>query len=183
MGKRFFIVPMGVLVLCGAVAVGASIASSTPKSSSSKSSSHSSSSSTTHSTHSTSGSKSSGHTTGHTSSSTSKSAGTTHSTTTGATPQFKNGPHPAGAQTVSSQVMAKASRTQQHLHLHEWHHWHHWYHHWWWGAVVVLPASNSGLVTSVPNGNTLSVLDAGNVPRRVRLAGVAAPVAGQPFFS
>jgi endonuclease YncB( thermonuclease family) len=79
--------------------------------------------------------------------------------------------------------MAKASRTQQHLHLHEWHHWHHWYHHWWWGAVVVLPASNSGLVTSVPNGNTLSVLDAGNVPRRVRLAGVAAPVAGQPFFS
>ena len=35
----------------------------------------------------------------------------------------------------------------------------------------------------VPSGNTLSVLNGANVPRRVRLYGVASPMNGQGFFA
>jgi endonuclease YncB( thermonuclease family) len=36
-------------------------------------------------------------------------------------------------------------------------------------------------VVNALSGNTLSVLNAGNIARPVRLAGVAAPLSGQPF--
>jgi micrococcal nuclease len=154
------------------------------KSSSSRPSSHS-----TGSSHAT---PSPSHTSGgHASSSTSKSTGSSVHQSTGSsshqtistTSQFKNGPHPPGPHVLGTEMLAHASRMEHHFHRHEWHRWHHWHHHWIWGAVVFLPVSHSGLVTAVPNGNTLSVMNAANVPRRVRLAGVAAPVAGQGFFS
>jgi serine/threonine protein kinase/endonuclease YncB( thermonuclease family) len=50
-------------------------------------------------------------------------------------------------------------------------------------TVYVRPATAVGAVVGVPSGNTLSVTNAAGVVQGVRLAGVAAPVVGQPFFS
>ena len=167
-----------ILLLLAVASLAATALAGNPpsKGSSSKSTSHSTGSSHTTSSRSTSG---------HTSSSTSKSTGSImhQSTGTSAGNTFKNGPHPPGSHVLGAELMAHTSLMQQHLHRNEWHRWHHWHHHWIWGSMVFLPVSHAGLVTAVPNGNTLSVMDAGNIPRRIRLAGVAAPVAGQAFFS
>jgi micrococcal nuclease len=119
--------------------------------------------------------------------STSSGSGTSGRSISGATSrsggasQFKGGAHPAGAHTLSADFATHGSKVQHQLQSD--HHWHHWHHPWIWGSAVYLPASNSGLVVSAPTGNTLSVLNAANIARPVRLAGVAAPLPGQPFFA
>jgi endonuclease YncB( thermonuclease family) len=61
---------------------------------------------------------------------------------------------------------------------------HKWHRPWVRNATVyVRPATVAGPVVAVPSGDTLLVANAAGVTQRVRLAGVAAPVAGQPFFS
>jgi micrococcal nuclease len=109
---------------------------------------------------------------------TSRAGGALHSV--GGT-QFKGGAHPAGTHTLSAEFTTHGSKVQHQLQFD--HHWHHWHHPWIWGSAVYLPASNSGLVVSAPTGNTLSVLNGANIARPIRLAGVAAPLPGQPFFA
>lgn len=93
------------------------------------------------------------------------------------------GPQHANA-VLRAEMLSHWSRVQQHLYSAAyWHHWHHWHHAWMWGVYGWLPANSSNLVVGVPSGNTLSVTNAGGVAQRVRLAGVASPLAGQAFFS
>jgi micrococcal nuclease len=82
-------------------------------------------------------------------------------------------------------LLSRTSNVQQQLHTAEhWHHWHHLHYPWRWGATVYVPtATAAGWVTGVPSGNTLSVLNAGNLPQRVRMFGVASPMPNQAFFS
>ena len=50
--------------------------------------------------------------------------------------------------------------------------------------LAVLPASSgtvSGRVVGVSDGDTLTVLDPGNVQHRIRLKGIDAPEKGQPY--
>ncbi len=73
-------------------------------------------------------------------------------------------------------VQANSSKVQQHLaasgNLHHWHH-----HHWHWGNYNYLPASASGVVVGVPNGNTLMVTNGAGLASNVGLAGVTTPAA------
>ena len=95
----------------------------------------------------------------------------------------KGGPHPvAPNRSLRTTLQSHTSKVQQQLHTAQ--HWHHLHHPWRWGAAVYVPtATAAGLVTGVPSGNTLSVLNAGNLPQRVRMFGVAPPMQNQAFFS
>jgi endonuclease YncB( thermonuclease family) len=103
-----------------------------------------------------------------------------------ATPGFiPNGPQRVNP-ALKTQMLKDAPRVQQGLaHVHHWHHWHHWHnwHGWAWGIYPYLPLNYGNMVVGVPSGNTLSVTNASGIARRVRLAGVGAPVAGQAMFS
>jgi endonuclease YncB( thermonuclease family) len=50
------------------------------------------------------------------------------------------------------------------------------------GSPPVLAETISGQVITVIDGDTITVLDAGKKRHRVRLAGIDAPEAGQPFY-
>jgi endonuclease YncB( thermonuclease family) len=96
--------------------------------------------------------------------------------------------NPKGPQRVAPHlknlILKDASRIQRHLlGSKHWHEWHHRHRVWVWGVYGVVPDFQAGKVVGVPTGNSLDVNAGNGKVRRVRLAGVGAPLPGQPFFS
>jgi micrococcal nuclease len=98
----------------------------------------------------------------------------------------KGGPHPVDSRrSMRAAFLSRTSQTEQQLRsVHHAHFQHHLHDQWRWGAALFVPVPTAaGLVTGVPNGSTLTVLNRANVPQRVRLFGAASPLQNQAFFS
>jgi endonuclease YncB( thermonuclease family) len=89
---------------------------------------------------------------------------------------------PGSQAILKGALQASTSKVQQHLYATGMHR-HRPNHQRRWDYYEILPFKGSSVVTSVESGDRLTVVNADGETQQARLAGVAAPVDGQPFFS